>query len=441
MNLRDILNKYKKSKFVKGSLAFLIIKMLAMAFGYANIIIITKYFGKSALGIFSYTVSVLALTGTFVGLGVEMSTLRFVSKFRVKKAFGKIKSYYFQALQIAFIPGVILSALFFFFPEFISAKIFGKPENSIYLRYFAFLLLPISIRKINNQFLRAYKKIGQFAFINLFFTPITVFILFLIIVFTPNRDESTPIMVHFGSLFFMFMLSFVLILLLKNWKSATITEKISKKEILKVSIPMLAVSIAAAVSKQADKIILGYFVSNAEIGVYHAMNRTALLIGIILLTANSGLAPRFSELMELNKLDEIKKLATKSTKYITLFSALIFIIIITLSKPLMNFIEIDFNEGFYILLILSVAQLFSAWVGPVGSFLMMSGNEKVNQNTSVTFAILFIFVNIIFVYLWGILGTAIATSFLIIGRNITYVIIVKRKYNIFFPYIPTFLKK
>ncbi len=441
MNLKQYFDKYKKNKLAKSSISFLTIKMLSMAFGYVNIIIITKFFGKDALGIFSYIVSILALTGTFAGLGTEMATVRFVSKFRIKKKFGKIKSYYFQVLKIVSIPGIFLSALFFFFPNFIADYIFGKPENAIYLQYFSILIIPISFRKINNQFLRGYKKIGQFAFIKFFFTPITVIILIFIIFFSNNRNPGTPISVHFFSLFLMFLISFIMVLLLKNWKKAKITDKINLKDIFKVSIPMLFVGVAAAVVKQADKIILGYFVSNTEIGIYHAMNRTALLINIVLLTANSGLAPRFSELMELKKLNEVKKLAFKSTKYITFFSFLIFALILIFSKPILSFLEIEFFKGFYILLIIAIAQMFSAWVGPVASFLLMSGNEKINRNVSIISAFIFIAFNIIFVYFFGIIGSAISTALLVLIKNITFVIIVKRKYNILFLYLPKFKTK
>ncbi len=441
MKILDLINKYKNNKLAKGSITFLIIKMIAMAFGYINIIIITKYFGTSALGIFSYLVSVLTFIAAFSGLGIEMATLRFVSKFKAKNEFGKIKSYYFQALKIIFIPGILLSLVFFVFPEFIALKIFGKPENAVYMRYLAFLLLPISIHKINNQFLRAYKKIGQFAFVKLFFTPITVVILFFIVVFTPIRSEKIPITVHFVSLFVMFIISFLLIFYLKNWKTAKISESVKIKDILKVSFPMMFIVITGAISKQADKIILGYFVSNSDIGIYHAMNKTALLINIVLLSANSGLAPRFSELFELKRFKELKKLAHKSSKYITLLSFIVFLLILVFSKYIINFLGIDYKIGIQLLVIMSVAQMFSAWIGPVGSFLLMTGNEKINKNVSLTIAGLFIFFNIILVYFYGILGSAIATSLVIVIKNIIFVVIVKRKHNLLFLYLPKFARK
>ena len=437
MNIKSKIQKYSKNKLAKGSLNFLIIKIIAMAFGYINIIIITKYFGTAAMGIFSYVVSILTFTGTFVGFGIDQTTtVRFISKFKAKKKFGSIKSFYFQAIKIIFIPGLIFSLLFFFFPEFIADKIFGKPENSIYIRIFAFLLIPIVIRKINGQFLRAYKKIGQFAFLQLFFTPITVIILIFILFFTNIRSENAPITVHFISIFFLFIISFILILLLKNWKQAKITEKVKVKEIFKMSFPVFFIAIAATVVKQGDKIILGYFVSNSDIGIYHTMYRTAMLINIVLLTANSSLAPRFSELIELNKMKELKNLISKATKYITIFSFIIFILIIIFAKYIIAFYEIDYNTGVLILYFLAFAQMFSAWCGPVGGFLLMSGNEKINRNISVIFVFAFIILNIIFVYFYGILGAAVTISGLIILRNIIYVIIVKRKYGILFLYIP-----
>ncbi len=442
MNIKSYIQKYSKNKLVKGSLSFFIIKITAMAFGYLNIIIITKYFGTSALGIFSYIVSILTLIGTFVGLGVDQATtLRFISKFKAKKNFGAIKSFYFQAIKIIFFPGVLLSLLFFFFPEFIANTFFGKPENSFYIKMFAFLLIPISIRKINGQFLRAYKKIGQFGFVSLYFTPITVIILIGILIFSNNRSESVPITVHFISIFLLFILSFILVLFLKNWKYAKITQKVEIKKIFKLSLSVFFIGIAVTISKQADKLILGHFVTNSEIGIYHLMYRTAILVSIILLTANSSLSPKFSELIELNRIDELRNLISKACKYITLFSFVIFIFIIIFAKYIILFYGINYNTGVYILYVLASAQMFSAWVGPVGGFLLMSGNEKVIRNVSVVFVFLFVVLNIIFVYFYGIKGAATVVAVLIVLKNFIFLVYVKKKYNILFLYIPKSIKK
>lgn len=426
---------------MKGSAAFLFIKMAAMAFGYLNIIVIGKYFGTDALGLFSYIISVITIVGVLSGLGIEMTGLRFISKFKAKKEFGKIKSFYFQALKIISLPGLFFSAVLFFFPHFIAETIFGKPENAPFLRILALLLIPISIRKLNAQFLRAFNKTGQFAFVNLFFTPVTVIILIFIVLFSANRATSTPINIHFISLFLMFLISTVLVLRLKKWKTASVVQAVKPKDIFKVSFPMFTIVLAVAVTTQADKFILGYFVENSDIGIYHAMNRTALLINIVLLTANSSLAPKFSELAELNDIESLQKLINKSLKYITIFSAGIFLLIIGFSGFLIRFLELPPVTAGAVLFILAGGQMFSALCGPVGSFLLMSGNEKINRNVSLYSSALFIVLNILFIRFWGILGAAVATSGVTILKNLIFVYAVKKKYGFLFFYIPAVFRR
>ncbi len=442
MKIKETIKKYSKSKLAKGSATFMIMKLIAMVFGYVNIIIITKYFGTSALGIFSYIISILTIVGTFATLGIPLTSLRLISKFKAKKEFGKIKSYYFQALKIVFVPGLILSLLFFFFSDFIAGDILKKPENAFYIKLFAFVIIPISINRINGSFLRAYQKIGQFGFVNLFFTPITVLILIGIVFFTNNRDAGTPITVHFVSLLIMFIVSIILILFLKKWKFAKITKKVEIKEIFKMAVPMFLVVISGAIVKWSDKIILGFYVSNAEIGVYHAMYRTVILLNIVLLAVNSGLAPRFSELMELNQIQKVRELVYKTTKIVTILTFSMFVIMIIFAKYIVGFLlDVDIETGLLIFYILAAGQMINAWSGPVGIFLMMSGNEKVNRNTSIILAVVFILLNIVLVYFYGIIGSAVAVSSVMIIRNIIYVIIVKIKYDILFLYIPKSIKK
>ena len=197
----------------------------------------------------------------------------------------------------------------------------------------------------------------------------------------------------------------------------------------------------APISTWADKIILGYFVTNADIGIYHAMSRLAALVNLILLTTNTSLAPKFSELYEMKKIDELKQLAFKSTKYTALLSLGVFFVVMITAIPIMKFLDFEIFPAFYVLLAMSLGELFSSWTGSVATFLLMTGNEKINQKISFISTFAFIIFNVIFIYFSGIIGAAIASAIIIFLKNITYVIIVKKKYNILFFYIPKFLNK
>ena len=69
--------------------------------------------------------------------------------------------------------------------------------------------------------------------------------------------------------------------------------------------------------------------------------------------------------------------------------------------------------------------------GAVGQILIMCGYERKLWKISWGFLILNILLNFIFIKLYGGVGAAIATSTVIITKNILYSIIVYKKYHIY----------
>jgi O-antigen/teichoic acid export membrane protein len=100
----------------------------------------------------------------------------------------------------------------------------------------------------------------------------------------------------------------------------------------------------------------------------------------------------------------------------------------------------EFISGYPILIILSIGQFFSVWAGPVGTFLLMSGNQNFNRNISVITTILFLVSCPILTKFFGIMGASISISFIYIARNFIYVFYIYKKYNITFLYVPFFTK-
>lgn len=436
MQTKEKIYQILKTKLFKGSASFLIMKLTAMAVGYINIWIISKFFGASALGIFSFVISVSTLLVVLSKTGTGIATVKFASKFLIKKQFSKLKHYYIQVIKIVSVPALLFSCILFFFNDFIADNIFHKPHYDFYFRLVSFILLPVTLTQINSQLNRAFKKIIKYAFLQFFTTFFTVLTMLIFLFFSETRDEKIPITLHVYSILIMTVISFIFSLSLIKWRKIKIIERISFKEITDVSFPMLNIAIAAAVLNWADKIILGFYVSDADIGIYHAMFRTSVFLTLFLMSANSVLSPKFSELWELNKMKEIQNLVRKATKMITLSTLPLFLLMIIFAKQISVLFGNEFEKGATILIILSVGQFVSVWAGPVGNFLLMSGHQKFNRNISLITTGIFIISSIIFVYIWDIVGAAVSISLVFIIRNMIYVIYVKKKFGINFMYIP-----
>ncbi len=439
--IKTILNHFTKGSLLQGGFMFLLMKMGAMFFGYVNVWVISRFFGSEALGVFSFVLSVVTLTSIMAKAGTDMATVKFVSKYLATNQHGKIKHFYLQVCKII-IPGVIiLSALLFFFNQFIAETIFSKPHYAYYLRIAAIMILPTAFTHINAEMHRAFKKIVQYAFLNLYSTFITLLILIAIIWLTGNTEKHIPISVHVLSSIFLFMLSFLLLFLLWRPLKKLKNDKVKIREITRTSFPMYHIAIAGTTILWADKLILGAFVSDAEIGIYHLMSRLALILSLVLLSGNTVLAPRFSELWELKKVDELKRVVAKASKTITLTTLPVFILLILFASEITLFFGPEFIAGTTVLCILAIAQFIDVWTGPVGIFLLMSGYERFNRNISILSTIVFLTSAYLGIKYFGITGAAYSVLLIYLFRNFLYVAFIYKKFRINFLYIPVITER
>lgn len=440
MNIGRKIQDFRKSKLLKGSAGFFVMKIGAMFIGYVNIWIISRFFGAEALGLFSFVLAASSLAVVFAKVGIGTATVKFISRLLAKKAYGKILSYYKQIVKII-LPGIFLVALLLFFGDKeIANYIFNKPHYAYYLRISALLIFPVSFTQINAQVFRAFEKIIAYAFFNLYTTSITLIVLLVVILTDASRHEAVPISVHAYSSAFMLVLSFVFLLILFLPLRKFTNETISAKEITKVSFPMYHVAIALVVVNWADKLLLGAFVSDYQIGVYHVMHRMAAILGLFLISANTVLAPRFSELWEKGQVREIHTLVHRSTRLLTLTALPVLALMVLFAEELAALFGSDFTEGSSVLIILALGKFLAVWSGPGGVFLLMTGQERFTRNVSIISTICFLIVAYFAISFWGIIGAAIAVSLVQIFRNLIFVIYIKRKLGFNFLYIP-FLKR
>src|SRR5699024_11374968 len=98
----------------------------------------------------------------------------------------------------------------------------------------------------------------------------------------------------------------------------------------------------------------------------------------------------------------------------------------------------EFSEGYWILIILSIGQLFNLSTGSAGLILMLCGQEKLQGLISISFVILNLILNYFFILYYGVTGAAFATAIIVAGKNIMQVIFVKK--NIGISTLPTHWK-
>ncbi|WP_246202600.1 oligosaccharide flippase family protein [Virgibacillus doumboii] len=180
-------------------------------------------------------------------------------------------------------------------------------------------------------------------------------------------------------------------------------------------------------------IVLGILLSTESVGIYKISMNLAIFTAFILTSITGVIAPLFSKSYKNNDMVQLGVLYQKSTKWIISISMPVALILLLSSKQLLSLFGDYYEDYQNILIILLIGQFFNVIVGSVGFLLMMTGYKITNLLTNIMTIVLSMILMFILVPYFELSGAAFSVSLGIIIINISKLIIVKKKLNLF-PY-------
>jgi O-antigen/teichoic acid export membrane protein len=175
--------------------------------------------------------------------------------------------------------------------------------------------------------------------------------------------------------------------------------------------------------------MIGYYLDEADVGIYRLAFKVATLITFAQFAINSIAAPMFSSFKAKNDLSGLRKM-TRNIGYMNLaISTPIFIAILLFPSFVLDFFGEEFTAGVTPLIILAVGQIINALCGPVMYLLNMTGKEIQARNIIIVASVINIVLNFYFIPLYGLMGAAIATGLSTVVWNVMAVIRIKKEYG------------
>tara|TARA_B110001469_G_scaffold42086_1_gene41644 strand:- start:3348 stop:3905 length:558 start_codon:yes stop_codon:yes gene_type:complete len=126
--------------------------------------------------------------------------------------------------------------------------------------------------------------------------------------------------------------------------------------------------------------VAGFYLSDADLGLFKVAERTALLINFVLIVINAVLPPLFASLYKDEKKIELLGLLRKGSALGLLLASPFLIICLAVPKWVLGLYGSGFLDAAPLLQIIAIAQAFNVATGSVGFILNMTGNEKTMRN-------------------------------------------------------------
>jgi O-antigen/teichoic acid export membrane protein len=290
------------------------------------------------------------------------------------------------------------------------------------------MLIPQTISRVYGSALNGFGKIWQANLVN---QTLSVLLVGLgLLLYWSFNISLTPISVLLLYAISRVLLAFVVLVLWNHTFKSKIKGQFNFKPMFKMAKPLLLVTGTGVIASNADAIMLGVLGTFKDVGIYSVAARLALLTSLFLQVSNAAIIPKLASLFHDSKICEMRLMVQRVTKVLTLVALLFVVFFVLLGDWLLSFWGSEFQEAYWILVILSIGQFFNIATGCSGMLLVMCGFEKIHGYISLAAVLLNIMLNVILITNYGALGAAIATAITVVLSNVALVIFSNRKTGI-----------
>ncbi|MEK6809670.1 MAG: oligosaccharide flippase family protein [Nanoarchaeota archaeon] len=397
-------------KIIRGAGLILTANVIASLISYGARVVLARKLGPEEYGLFASVLAFISFFLFFRDLGLGTALVNYIAKSRVQEKYNGIKTAIVSVFLMQLLTSSVFVIMAIIFSEFLSVHYFKVPESRIVLLIMVISVMTTILYGIIKELLNAFQK-------NLFYSllePAKNFFIFL----------PTILLLHYGYgimaaaipytfvsviLFFIF-LPFVYKELsffkhkLENLKGTT-------KELLLFGLPLMAADIGGKVIGYTDTLMLTYYSSLSEVGIYNVILPSALFFIQISRSVSAIIFPISTELHLKKDMAKLAQGISLLYKYcFALVIPVIFALFAFVDKFLLLFFGQEYVSGALAFRILLVGCMFFVLTSVNNVIISSMGQPK--EVTKIVFysALLNVLLNLFFIPWFGIQGAAAATA-------------------------------
>jgi O-antigen/teichoic acid export membrane protein len=421
-----------KLELIRESIKVLFIKTIGTGLAFILSIVLARTLGADGFGIYSFVLSILIFFSIPLQAGLPNLVVRETAKAHHRNDWLSIKGLlrWIFKLLVIYIMGLflVLSILYLLDLNWID-----KEREEVF--FAGILLVPfIPILLIQNATIRGLRRVVIGIIPDSILRPGLALVLISLSLLFYN-ESFTPVsamLLYTCSILIAFVISLIIMWKLTPKENRNLTVfHTEMQEWKKAAYPLTIVGGLQLMYSYIDIIILGFFHSNEDVGVYRAVGQLGTLVVFGLTAINQMLHSHFAKLYASNELDNLQKIVTYSSFAIFAVAAIPSIIFIFFGEFVLGTI---FGEEFIIgvlpLVILTIGQLANATFGSVGALLNMTGHEKDAMKGMFYSLGVNLLLGFILIPTFGMIGAATATAISLIVWNAILRYYVKKRLNI-----------
>jgi O-antigen/teichoic acid export membrane protein len=405
--------------------------IFTIAFGYVFKVYLARILGAEALGIYALGITLIGFIGIFNSLGLPQSAVRFVAAYQAAGKFKELHALLWRGAGLLLAANVVLAAVLLTFGRFLAIRFYHSPALVPFLPLFALMMLFGVLSGFYGKVLAGYRDLElRTLIVNFVGSPLNMLIAVLLITMGMGLRGYLWAQILSGAL-----VCFMLLIAVRKFtpEAARFSGQrgsLPEKAVWSFSGAMLGVGFLEFTMTQVDKIALGFYRGPREVGIYSVAAAVVVYVPLVLSSINQIFAPTISDLHIRGEHVLVSRLFQSLTKWVVGLTLPLAIVLVVFARPFMRIFGPDFEAGWPILIIGTLAQLVNCGVGSVGYLLLMSGNEKRLIKVQIAMAVMMVACCAVLVPIWGIVGASVAAALTNVGMNVWNLLEVRKALGI-----------
>jgi len=391
---------------------------------------LARQLGPGSYGLYSIGWALLRAIALLGPVGMDSAIIRYGTKYwqREEQSF---KGIIYLTTGISILTGLLSAAVFYFGATWISSHFFKKDGLEQVIRAIAIAAPFVVVLRQLASTTTVSRQI-KYAMISEEITPPVTQLALLF-------GLSALVGWTIGSSMLALVLSFVLSCIFAAWfvvrlfPEALQPSSISfsmAPEVFAFSAPTALAGFFGSFALWADRLVVGYFLVESDMGIYATLSLITGLFVIILSGIKVIYSPMIAQYVAHGEYRQIEALYRLGTRWGLYASIPLFIIISLSSKTILGLaFGAGYVQGSSALVILSIAQMVNVCTGPFDILLVMTGHQKLWLNLSALMLIGNVVLVSILAPLLGLHGAALGMAASVILISLLGIIMVYRVFK------------
>ncbi len=409
-----------KQQLARGSSLVSVITLLGHLLSIGMKLIVSRSYGVAGFGEFALIMALSRFSSTIVQMGLNHSIIRFISKFTANQDWTNARSFFRAGIMhILKVSGLFLILIVVLRNPLL--RILNLEEiGGLALLIVWGISIVIAVNNYLSATLRGTKHFMEQAILFTSSFPILMIVAYFgLWIFLSQAPDLLQFFI-WGIVLNAIMLVIVYFLVRGIFKKTEQVEEVREdtKQLSRYSLPIWFSSALQSALASSDRIMLGMLSTLTEVGIYGAGLTFSVLFAFPLKSMGPVFQPFIIEAYERKNLQQINELYNTMVRWSSLFVIPVLGMLISFGDRLLLLFGRDFQEAYWVMLILATAQSISTISGIAGTMLNITDKQRTHARIMTFGFLLAIALNLLLIPPLGALGAALGTGVSILVINL-----------------------